>query len=209
MPEAANTTCAPHDNTIAQRILEAGVQLFARKGYAATSTREIVERAQITKPMLYYYYKSKEGLCRAALESFLDEVERRQREATARFSDPVELLVEHVWCLFEIFLDRPDFSRLLITFTFGPDEQVPGISMIAMAQRAVASLERAADAACLAGIIRKGATGDLTMALRGAVLGWSAAALHRPEVVLSRELASNIVRDLLCGFGAPVPARTA
>ncbi|MCX6360516.1 MAG: TetR/AcrR family transcriptional regulator [Armatimonadetes bacterium] len=209
MSEAAQTTCVPHDNTIAQRILEAGVQLFARKGYAATSTREIVEQAQITKPMLYYYYKSKEGLCRAALEYFLDEVERRQREATARFSDPVELLVEHVWCLFQIFLDRPDFSRLLITFTFGPDEQVPGVSMIAMAQRAVASLERAAEEACLSGVIREGAAGDLTMALRGAMLGWSAAALHRPEVVLSRGLASNIVRDLLCGFGAPESAKAA
>ena len=50
------------------RILEAALSLFSEKGYEATSTREICELAGITKPTLYYFYKSKEGVYRALIE---------------------------------------------------------------------------------------------------------------------------------------------
>ncbi len=42
-------------------------RLFASRGYAATSIREIVEAAGVTKPVLYYHFQSKEGLYRAIL----------------------------------------------------------------------------------------------------------------------------------------------
>lgn len=51
----------------AARILDAALTLFAQKGYEATSTREICELAGITKPTLYYFYKSKEGVYRALI----------------------------------------------------------------------------------------------------------------------------------------------
>ena len=50
------------------KILMAGLHFFAIKGYASTSVREITEEAKVTKPVLYYYFKSKEGLFRAILE---------------------------------------------------------------------------------------------------------------------------------------------
>lgn len=51
-----------------QRLLETATELFAEKGYASTSVREIVDRAGVSKPVLYYYFKSKEGLYYAILE---------------------------------------------------------------------------------------------------------------------------------------------
>ena len=51
-----------------QRLLEMATKLFAEKGYAGTSVREIVDRAGVSKPVLYYYFKSKEGLFYAILE---------------------------------------------------------------------------------------------------------------------------------------------
>jgi AcrR family transcriptional regulator len=50
------------------RLLETATALFAEKGYAGTSVREIVDRAGVSKPVLYYYFKSKEGLFYAILE---------------------------------------------------------------------------------------------------------------------------------------------
>ena len=44
------------------RLLETATELFAEKGYAGASVREIVEKAGVSKPVLYYYFKSKEGL---------------------------------------------------------------------------------------------------------------------------------------------------
>lgn len=43
-------------------ILKAAIRLFAKKGYAGASTREICEAAGITKPVLYYHFRSKEDL---------------------------------------------------------------------------------------------------------------------------------------------------
>ncbi len=51
-----------------QRLLETATGLFAEKGYAGTSVREIVGQAGVSKPVLYYYFKSKEGLFYAILE---------------------------------------------------------------------------------------------------------------------------------------------
>ncbi len=43
-------------------IEEVAIQLFAEKGFRATSTREIAEKASVAKPMLYYYFKNKDDL---------------------------------------------------------------------------------------------------------------------------------------------------
>jgi AcrR family transcriptional regulator len=51
-----------------ERLLETAIGIFAQKGYAGTSVREIAEQAGVSKPVLYYYFKSKEGLFLAILE---------------------------------------------------------------------------------------------------------------------------------------------
>ena len=51
-----------HDPNIRERLVEAAVELFTRRGYSATSVREIVEGAGVSKPVLYYHFGSKEGL---------------------------------------------------------------------------------------------------------------------------------------------------
>jgi AcrR family transcriptional regulator len=50
------------NNETEQRLLDCALTLFAQKGYAATSVREIIEAAQVTRPVLYYYFESKEAL---------------------------------------------------------------------------------------------------------------------------------------------------
>ena len=51
-----------------ERLLETATVLFAEKGYAGASVREIVEKAGVSRPVLYYYFKSKEGLFYAILK---------------------------------------------------------------------------------------------------------------------------------------------
>mgnify|MGYP006302398759 FL=1 len=42
-------------------------RLFARKGFDATSLRDIAEAAQITKAALYYYFPNKDALYELSL----------------------------------------------------------------------------------------------------------------------------------------------
>ena len=48
-------------------MVEAATRVFARRGYHQSSMDEIAGRARISKPMLYAYFDSKEGLCRACI----------------------------------------------------------------------------------------------------------------------------------------------
>src|SRR3954470_4668700 len=61
----------------ADRILLSALELFSSKGYDATSVREVCEAAGITKPTLYHFYGSKEGVYRAIVDGALDDLRLR------------------------------------------------------------------------------------------------------------------------------------
>ena len=54
-----------------ERIVTEAIRLFCHKGYEATAVHEIVEAANVSKPVLYYYFKNKEDLFRQIIESSL------------------------------------------------------------------------------------------------------------------------------------------
>ena len=71
-----------------ERILDAGLLLFARKGISATGVTEIAREAGVSLGLLYHYYASKEELFAAlvnmALKGALDALAScRQNEASA------------------------------------------------------------------------------------------------------------------------------
>jgi AcrR family transcriptional regulator len=51
-------------------------RLFASRGYDGVGVQEIAEVAKVTKPTLYHYFGSKEGLFQAALEKGFTPLER-------------------------------------------------------------------------------------------------------------------------------------
>ena len=55
--------------TSAERILSTALDLFAIKGYDATAVREICEAAGITKPTLYHFFGSKDGVLQALVST--------------------------------------------------------------------------------------------------------------------------------------------
>jgi TetR/AcrR family transcriptional regulator len=68
--QAAAATPAP---STAQRILDAAEDLFAEKGYSATSLGDVADRVGIRSPSLYNHFKNKEALYEAVLERLLTE----------------------------------------------------------------------------------------------------------------------------------------
>lgn len=55
-----------------RRILEAGMQSFAREGYAGATTRMIASAAGVTLPAIAYHFGNKEGLHRACAEAIVE-----------------------------------------------------------------------------------------------------------------------------------------
>jgi TetR/AcrR family transcriptional regulator len=56
------------------RILEAAIRQFSTNGLAGARTEQIAEEAGVNKALLYYYFKSKDDLYEAALQSVFEEV---------------------------------------------------------------------------------------------------------------------------------------
>ena len=54
---------------VKQTILNRALELFSAKGYEGVSVSELTEAAGITKPTLYYYFGSKEGVFEAVCET--------------------------------------------------------------------------------------------------------------------------------------------
>ena len=72
-----------------QTILQTAERLFAYKGYDAVGVQEIVTDAGITKPTLYYYFRSKRGLLEALVSTKVRNLQiqlRRLPRTTAIFS---------------------------------------------------------------------------------------------------------------------------
>jgi AcrR family transcriptional regulator len=95
-----------------ERIRKAAVGLFTEKGYAACSTREICERAGVTKPVLYYHFHSKEQLHReligGACQAMLGELAvAAQRGGTAK-----ERLINVLAADFALTRREPDLATL-------------------------------------------------------------------------------------------------
>src|SRR4051794_39683240 len=65
----------PNASVRRAEIAAAALGLFAEKGYAATSMREISEQLGITKAALYYHYSSKEEIVRELVDGMLDQVD--------------------------------------------------------------------------------------------------------------------------------------
>lgn len=63
-----------------QKIKQAALKLFTKKGYASTRTREISEEAGINLALLNYYYRSKEKLFELVMTEILQGFFRNMTE---------------------------------------------------------------------------------------------------------------------------------
>ncbi|MGO8960678.1 MAG: TetR/AcrR family transcriptional regulator [Streptosporangiaceae bacterium] len=66
--------------------------LFAQKGFRATTVREIADAAGILSGSLYHHFDSKESIGDEILSGFLDEVLADYRSAVASSADPAEAI---------------------------------------------------------------------------------------------------------------------
>ena len=107
-----------------ERIEGQATTLFSEKGYAATSVREIAETSSVTKPVVYYYFGSKENLCHHLISSGLDRFRAKLREVCGNEADDVfEGLVALVQTHFDFCEANVDFVRFIYALTFGPDRK--------------------------------------------------------------------------------------
>ena len=96
-----------------QAILKAATEEFSERGLGGARIDSIGERAGINKRLVYYYFKSKEGLFLAVLEEtyrHIREAEKLLHLTDMEPADAVRRLVEFTW---NYYLKHPEFLTLL------------------------------------------------------------------------------------------------
>jgi AcrR family transcriptional regulator len=88
-------------------------QLFTERGYAATSTTEIVERAGVTRGALYHHFAAKDELFRAVFEQLEGEVTKHVAEEALTSADPLEQLRRGTRAYLEACID-PAVQRVVL-----------------------------------------------------------------------------------------------
>lgn len=119
------SSAAVAEEGVRQRLLEAAIELFARKGYAATSVQEIVAACGVTKPVLYYYFGSKEGLFAELMNEALRLFEGAIGGALGRQGNVRERICHLLDAVFALILDHLEFARLAHALYFGPRQDGP------------------------------------------------------------------------------------
>jgi AcrR family transcriptional regulator len=74
------------------QIIAAARALFAKDGYAATSTEQVLQQTGISRGALYHHFKNKESLFEAVLDDLERELAQAAAKAAAGASDPVAAL---------------------------------------------------------------------------------------------------------------------
>jgi TetR/AcrR family transcriptional regulator len=114
-----------HEPGVRQTLLLAGINLFAEKGYASTSVREIVSAAGVTKPVLYYYFRSKEGLFQAILDWAAEEQEVILKEALQKPGTALERIVYLYRRIYQGLMEYLQLFKLINHLFFGPPQGAP------------------------------------------------------------------------------------
>lgn len=104
---------------VRDRIFASALRHFSQKGYAATSLREISEDAGTTKPMIYYYFGSKEGLYAGIVRQILEEMAEAIRARLPAEAPVTEQVLAYCERYLDYFLQQEEIIALVLREVFG------------------------------------------------------------------------------------------
>jgi TetR/AcrR family transcriptional regulator len=111
-------------------ILASAIQLFAEKGYAGCSIREICDAAGVTKPVLYYHFRSKEHLYQELMLDMFTQTRKNLLQLSTFRGTLRERLIRYVMSEFRNCRKDPNTVRLLFRMMFAPEGEYPHFNFL-------------------------------------------------------------------------------
>ena len=99
------------DNATQEKLFAAAIPLFAEKGYAGVSIRDIAKAADVNVSSISYYFRGKEGLYHAIIESHIAAISRAI--SSAEGLAPAERLKHYAKAISEIHTKKPYVIRFV------------------------------------------------------------------------------------------------
>jgi TetR/AcrR family transcriptional regulator len=153
------------------RLIEAGVQIFDRKGYAAAAVREIAEAAGVTKPVLYYHFGSKEGLLVAILNQGMRDFQATLDAGLARTGAARERLIRLCEDIYRMFEKNVPVVRVAHSVFLGPRDLAPKFDLTVFERQMREAIVRIITDGQRAGELRAAPADDAALAIMGILEG--------------------------------------
>jgi AcrR family transcriptional regulator len=106
-------------------ILDAAEKLFAERGFAGTSVRDIVRASDSSPPSLYHFFGSKENLLVELVTDRYDRYCAALEGSLAAASTPFEVceaVIDHALSNMKV---EPNTAKFLFSIVFGPQQDLP------------------------------------------------------------------------------------
>jgi AcrR family transcriptional regulator len=200
LPSADDHT-AHADPSSRDRLMQAAVEIFGRKGYAAASVREIVARAGVTKPVLYYHFKSKEGLMTAIIDEAFREVSAVVDKAARQGGTVREQVIGLCESLREMVRGHTSELRVVHAVYYFAPELLPSFDFRVFERLIIGEFQRLIKAGIAAGELRPVSPMHAAVALGSVLSSFLDQELLPQDVALDDVDLSqvlNLVFDGLC-----------
>ncbi|MCJ2148834.1 TetR/AcrR family transcriptional regulator [Bacillus paralicheniformis] len=108
-----------------EQILDACLEVFARRGYAKTSTGMLAEAAGISKALIFHHFKSKKILYLTVLDYCIEKVKSRlSLDDLSSYHDFFEAKEKISLAKLEFFADYPNVYKLTKEAFFSPPSEL-------------------------------------------------------------------------------------
>jgi AcrR family transcriptional regulator len=185
-----------------QSIADAAMRIFADKGYAGSSIREICLSAGVTKPVLYYHFRSKELLYRELLVDTFSESLKMLMAASQMRGTLKQRLMRIVLNDYKLVKESPERVRFILRMTFAPEEERPYFNLLEEMEKQREVIAGVFQEGLLAGDLQ-GDPRELATALMGLKLIVILENVLTARPVLTRRSAERQVAMLLSGCARP------
>lgn len=200
MPKCKKRERQNQETGVRDRLMEAAVSIFARKGYAATSVKEIVEKVGVTKPVLYYYFKNKEGLFIEIMESAKSAF--REVLHSAENGEPLPALMVVCDQILDLLQENADYHRIIHMVYFGPPQGAPPVDFESFHHALHDTLHSLVQKGMKDGSLRKGNPQDVVRVLLGVISFCLDVQLYHPEWAPGKEGQRRMLEVVFRGITA-------
>jgi AcrR family transcriptional regulator len=135
-----------------QRILDAGIAVFSRKGYRDSGVDEIAAASETSKGGVYFHFPNKQAIFLALLEQMGALLIKRVEEAMAREPDPIARGDAALLTVLRTFSSHRALARLFLVEAMGAGREFND-AMMTMHARFTALIKRHLDDAVVRGIV--------------------------------------------------------
>ncbi|WP_424245737.1 AcrR family transcriptional regulator [Elusimicrobium posterum] len=191
------------EQKMCNRIMKKAFDIMSKKGIEQVSMREIAQSIGVTKPVLYYYFKDKEDLCKHIICKSMDHFGKSMMQAYEEGKNLEELAVMGIEKQHDILVQEPKLAKFLvhlISYSLNNTRKTDKAFTEFKVERKK-KLEELMSKSEEQGIIPKGSSQDIGHLLNG-ITSHSLLNLGNPEFVFDKDYATRMTKIVFLGIRA-------